>query len=607
MSYLRYLFATVFLTFLITPAHAWWNTEWTLRKKITIDTTSAGVNISEPIGTSAVLVRLHDGNFQFLSAKEDGADIRFVAGDDKTALAFHIEKYDSLLNEAFVWVKIPDLKPGAATSIWLYYGNAGEKATKADDSKATFAPDTVLAYHFAEKAAPPVDSSASAVTAATAGIPVEGSIIGSGLRLDGAKDISIPAAPTLNTTEGGNYTWSAWIKPSASAPSAVIYSCRDGNNAFLIGADNGIPYVEVTNASGSQRSTATGEALALNIWRHLAVVASGPQITLYLDGETYATLAASLPALTTESLLGEEKTSASPGFVGELDELQISKVARPVGFLKLAAITQSGSDKAAKLLVTAPDEINEHSESELAEHFAMIGDISKDLTVDGWVVIFLCAVLALVGWVVTINKFIYLGKIKKASKAFLKRWEHISGDLTALDHGNQENIKSLGGKASPKEQKLMRQSPLYHIYHAGSEEIHQRASKPEFKGLSARSMQSIKASLEGSLSREVQNLNSNLIFLTIGIAGGPYLGLLGTVIGVMITFAVIAKSGQVEVNSIAPGIAGALLATVAGLVVAIPALFAYSFVSSKIKDAVTEMQTFIDEFLAKIAEFYPEK
>ena len=105
--------------------------------------------------------------------------------------------------------------------------------------------------------------------------------------------------------------------------------------------------------------------------------------------------------------------------------------------------------------------------------------------------------------------------------------------------------------------------------------------------------------------REVQRLNRNIVFLTIGIAGGPYLGLLGTVIGVMITFAVIAQSGQVEVNSIAPGIAGALLATVAGLAVAIPALFAYSYISARIKDSISEMQIFIDEFVAKIAEFYP--
>ena len=74
----------------------------------------------------------------------------------------------------------------------------------------------------------------------------------------------------------------------------------------------------------------------------------------------------------------------------------------------------------------------------------------------------------------------------------------------------------------------------------------------------------------------------------------------------MITFAVIAKSGQVEVNSIAPGIAGALLATVAGLAVAIPALFAYSYIASRIKDAISEMEIFIDEFVTRVAEFYSE-
>jgi len=74
----------------------------------------------------------------------------------------------------------------------------------------------------------------------------------------------------------------------------------------------------------------------------------------------------------------------------------------------------------------------------------------------------------------------------------------------------------------------------------------------------------------------------------------------------MITFAVIAKSGQVEVNSIAPGIAGALLATVAGLAVAIPALFSYSYISTRIKDAVSDMEIFIDEFIARVAEVYPD-
>src|SRR5476649_355818 len=112
------------LTFPVT-ARAWWNADWTSRKKITIDTGASGVPIAEAIGTTPVLVRLHDGNFPFTAAKSDGSDLRFIAGDDKTPLAFHIEKFDSLLNEAFMWVNVPDLKPGAQTTFCFYYDNAG--------------------------------------------------------------------------------------------------------------------------------------------------------------------------------------------------------------------------------------------------------------------------------------------------------------------------------------------------------------------------------------------------------------------------------------------------------------------------------------------------
>jgi len=72
------------LTLLPTPASAWWNDDWQLRKKITIDASASGANITDPIGTTPVLIRLHVGNFRFGSAKEDGSDLRFVASDDKT-------------------------------------------------------------------------------------------------------------------------------------------------------------------------------------------------------------------------------------------------------------------------------------------------------------------------------------------------------------------------------------------------------------------------------------------------------------------------------------------------------------------------------------------
>src|SRR5262249_14386236 len=117
-------------------AHAWWNQDWAARKPLRIDASPAGANIAEPIGPAPVLIRLHAGNFKFDLAKEDGSDLRFIAGDDRTPLPFHFEKYDGLLGEALVWVGVPDLKPGAKNEIWLYYKNA--KAPPAEDAKATY-------------------------------------------------------------------------------------------------------------------------------------------------------------------------------------------------------------------------------------------------------------------------------------------------------------------------------------------------------------------------------------------------------------------------------------------------------------------------------------
>jgi biopolymer transport protein ExbB len=102
--------------------------------------------------------------------------------------------------------------------------------------------------------------------------------------------------------------------------------------------------------------------------------------------------------------------------------------------------------------------------------------------------------------------------------------------------------------------------------------------------------------------RELQGLNSKLVVLTISIAGGPFLGLLGTVVGVMITFAAIAAAGDVNVNAIAPGIAAALVATVAGLAVAIPCLFGYNFLTTRIGDIAADLQAFVDELVTRLAE-----
>ncbi|MEI6862380.1 MAG: DUF2341 domain-containing protein [Verrucomicrobiota bacterium] len=577
-------------------AETWWDSAWTLRKSITVDTTTTGTAIADSIGATPVLIRLHDGNFTFGAAKEDGGDLRFVAEDDKTALAYHIEKYDATLGEAYVWVKIPELKPGAKTTIRLYYGNASNKAMRADDPKGTYDADTVLVWHLVEKATPAVDASGNGNNATNPGTSADGAMIGGGLRLDGKGSVGLPVAPSLAWTAGGAMTWSAWVKPAALQANAVIFSRRDGATSFVIGMNNGAPFVEVNGT----RSPA-GAAVAPASWHHLAVVASGGQLALLLDGEPYATLNAALPALSTAAQLG----AATNGFVGEVDELEISKVARPAGFIKFAALTQGGGDKAAKLLVFSAEEQPKDWLAFLKTGY--FGIILSSLTVDGWVVICILMVMAAISWFVMINKVSYLNSLSRGNKAFLKEWNHISTDLTSIDLGDPDQAKSLGGRVDAAGQKALRRSTVFRIYHIGAEEIrHRLKADRSDRVLSARSIQAIRASLDGGLVRETQKLNRMIVLLTIAISGGPFLGLLGTVVGVMITFAAVAAAGEVNVNAIAPGIAAALLATVAGLAVAIPALFGYNYIVTRIKDATADMHIFIDEFVTKMAEYYAE-
>jgi biopolymer transport protein ExbB len=638
----------VIVTLWPAPANAWWNDDWSLRKKITIDTSAAGANITDPIGATPVLVRLHIGNFRFGSAKEDGSDLRFVAGDDKTPLKHHIEKYDSLLGEALVWVGVPDLKPGAKTELWLYFGN--RKATRAEDAKNTYDPDTLLVYHFAERGMPALDSSALANNAQNAGTPAKGAIIGEGLRLDGQNPLMLPASPSLTVAENASFTWSVWIKMAAAQPSAVIYSRHDGANALVIGLDHRMPYVDVTRAGVVQRSGA-GAPIAAETWHHLAVAASAAQLSLYLDGTPYATLNAGLPRLSGMAVVGVDAvaagtpaasapaaapaalTAATPDtpatppapssgqpagpqpaalagdapavdvgaaiavFAGELDELQIAKAARPAGFIKAAAVGQGPEhDK----LVTFG--LDEEASSWLTGYFVVI---LKSVTLDGWVVIGLLLIMAVISWVVMVEKAYYLTKQRKANSQFLRSFSSAT-DLITLDHGEADGASRSGTPES--DPGLWQHSSLYRVYLVGAEEIRRRFADPRrVKVLSAPAIAAFRATLDGTFVQETQRLNRTMVVLTIAISGGPFLGLLGTVIGVMITFAAIAASGDVNINAIAPGIAAALVATVAGLGVAIPALFGYNYLITTIRNRTTELQVFIDELVTKMAELYSEQ
>ena len=575
-------------------AHAWWNDKWTLRKKVTIDLSPTGGAITDSVGNSPVLIRLSD--FNFGAAKDDGSDIRIIAEDDKTTLPYHIEKYDSLMGEAFVWVSVPNLKPGAVNTVWLYYGNAGDTTVDGDThTKPTYDSDTVLVYHFADKiGSPPTDSSAGGNNAQNAGLADDGAQIGPGLRLDGKTPVTIPASSSLAWTDGGSMTWSAWVKAGALAPNAVLFSRRDGSNDFLVGEDNGSPFVEVNGT----HSTA-GAPLPVNTWHHIAVVADGQKVSVFVDGAAYGSVNGPLPALNTPSRLGgdaPEANTTNGQFVGEMDELEISKVARSTGFLQFAAASQGG-DASSKVMTVGTDEAP--PAGWLSGAFGLFGVILKSVTIDGWVVIGILAIMSIVSWYVMITKFIHVNAVQKSNRLFLQEWEQVASDLTAIDHSDSESI---GGEAGPRVQRLIRRSPLYRIYHIGSDEIGKRISGGRI--LSSRSIQAIRASLDGGFVRENHALNDGLVFLTISIAGGPFMGLLGTVVGVMITFAAIAATGEVNISAIAPGLAAALVATVAGLLVAIPALLGYNYLMSRLKTVTSDLQVFIDEFVTKMAEFY---
>jgi biopolymer transport protein ExbB len=212
---------------------------------------------------------------------------------------------------------------------------------------------------------------------------------------------------------------------------------------------------------------------------------------------------------------------------------------------------------------------------------------------------------------VMVSKAMLLSRVGKGNEVFLKEWRKnglkgLSRPEDAAPPGTPDPKKpSSRPKTGP-----MRHSPLFQIYNLGLEEINHRLTGDQVgtpaTTISARSIEAIRATLDGGLVRETQKLSSQMVLLTIAISGGPFLGLLGTVVGVMITFAAVAQAGDVNVNAIAPGIAAALAATVAGLAVAIPALFGYNYLLTQVKGITSDLHVFIDEFVTKLAEHYED-
>jgi biopolymer transport protein ExbB len=570
-------------------SHAAWNADWKQRVKIGLNTTPEGLPIAAGVDNVPVLVRLHTGNFQFVEAKPDGSDLRFIAGDDKTPLKHHIEKFDSLNELALVWVQVPKLLPGSKTDfIWLYYGNQG--AAVADDAKGTYDATQALVYHFSDREAAPQDSTANANHAARSTARVNGAgLIGAGLTFDAASELALPSTPSLKSSTNG-LTLSMWLKPVDTAD-APIYTQTDGAAPLKLSIRGGMLVAQ----SGTVTATTTAPVTA-GAWQHVAVVAKDG-LAIYVNGVEAARAAGSVPDMDGAAIIGK-------GFKGDIDELQVSTTARSADWIKAVAQSQ-GSDQ--KLVSYGAAEGDGEGETGPSYIKILLGAV----TLDGWVVIGILGVMFVLSVIVMYVKVKFVHKAANENKLFMKDFDKL---ITSIDPNKtlaesaitDSEFAGAKGKGKGKKSGAYGQSQLYRLYVSGVTELQMRFDVYRAKGIplqmSAASLSAIRATVEATMIREIQRLNSQMVVLTISIAGGPFLGLLGTVVGVMITFAAIAAAGDVNVNAIAPGIAAALVATVAGLAVAIPALFAYNYLTGRIQALTADMQVFVDELTTRIAE-----
>jgi biopolymer transport protein ExbB/TolQ len=110
--------------------------------------------------------------------------------------------------------------------------------------------------------------------------------------------------------------------------------------------------------------------------------------------------------------------------------------------------------------------------------------------------------------------------------------------------------------------------------------------------VSSASFDAVKLVMEQAAATEAMSLEKGMIVLSTAVAGGPFIGLLGTVWGVMETFSGIATAGGASLTAMAPGVAGALICTVIGLLVAIPAMFSYNFMVTTIRAITQELDGF---------------
>ncbi len=551
---------------LATPltAQAWWNKDYAQRTKVSFNTTAAGVETKTALSGAVVPIRLHSGNFDFLKAKPDGSDLRVVATDDKTPLKFRVERFDGANELAVIWVQVPTVAPGSDKNVVYVY--SGNEAAAAEPATAIHDAATLAVFQFGDKDGSAKDESGTIKAAVPVAIEMNGQI-GPSAKLTGAA-LTWDTGDKIKAAGAGPLSISFWVKP-ATAADGQLYTQGALSLNLLKGA------IDVNWAglhlAGGQLPAAT--------WAHVGLSVGAGKATLYVNGmqASQVDLPAGLPDL-------QGPITVGMGFTGWIDQLEVDAAVRNADWMLFNRAAQ-GAD--AKLIASVTQGPDDGEAAEEGGEAGYMGILVKSLTPDAKAVIAILGVMFAVACYVMVSKAMLVSRTDKDNRTFLKHFRDANDVLTVAG----------GSRQSPH-------SSLARLYEAGIKELAKRDVGHGGKPLSGASMNAVRAAVDADLVQENHDLNAKMVLLTIAISGGPFLGLLGTVVGVMITFAAIAAAGDVNVNAIAPGIAAALLATVAGLGVAIPALFGYNYLAARIKNIVSDQQIFVDEFVTRVAESY---
>ena len=220
--------------------------------------------------------------------------------------------------------------------------------------------------------------------------------------------------------------------------------------------------------------------------------------------------------------------------------------------------------------------------------------IWEQATPEAKAIIACLVVFSIVAWSVMISKAIQMRRAKTLNHFFTAEFRSQKAVLEVFDR----RIQADG-------------CPMFMVYQAGSLELDARLKNPADSArkrfVSLKGMEHVKRTMENTVAQESLRLESGLILLAIAVSGAPFLGLLGTVWGVMSTFGHIAQQGSATMAAMAPGVAAALITTVAGLLVAIPSMFGYNWLVHNLRVLTVDLDNFAQELVSKMETEYLEE